>query len=44
MAILYNEPIRVGLARCGESRFEPERGLEELRAEWPDLTKRVIPL
>jgi len=30
------------LARGGEYRFEPESGLNELRAEWPNLTKRVI--
>ena len=33
-----------GLARSGEIRFEPESGLNELRAEWHNLTKRVIPL
>ena len=25
-------------------RFEPESGLNELLAEWPNLSKRVIPL
>lgn len=44
MAILYADPIAAGLARSGEIRFEPESGLDELRAESPDLTKRVIPL
>ena len=44
MAILYADPIAAGLARSGEIRFEPESGLNELRAEWPKLTKRVIPL
>ena len=44
MAILYADPIAAGLARSGEIRFEPESGLMELRAEWPNLTKRVIPL
>jgi hypothetical protein len=44
MAILYADPIAAGLARGGEIRFEPESGLNELRAEWPNLTKRVIPL
>jgi hypothetical protein len=44
MAILYADPIAAGLARSGEIRFEPESGLDELRAEWCHLTKRVIPL
>ena len=44
MAILYADPIAAGLARSGEIRFEPESGLDELRAEWHTLTKRVIPL
>ena len=44
MAILYADPIAAGLARSGEIRFEPESGLRELRAEWHNLTKRVIPL
>lgn len=44
MAILYADPLAAGLARGGEIRFEPESGLDELRAEWPNLTKRVIPL
>ena len=44
MAILYADPIAAGLARGGEIRFEPESGLTELRAEWHNLTKRVIPL
>ncbi len=44
MAILYADPLAAGLARSGEIRFEPESGLNELRAEWHDLTKRVIPL
>jgi hypothetical protein len=44
MAILYADPLAAGLARSGEIRFEPESGLNELRAEWPNLTKRVIPL
>ena len=44
MAILYADPIAAGLARGGEIRFEPESGLNELRAEWRKLTKRVIPL
>ena len=35
---------RAALARSGEIRFEPESGLSELRAEWHNLTKRVIPL
>jgi hypothetical protein len=44
MAILYADPIAAGLARSGEIRFEPESGLNELRAEWHNLTRRVIPL
>lgn len=44
MAILYGDHIGAGLALSGEIRFEPESGLNELRAEWPNLTKRVIPL
>src|SRR5262249_54564568 len=44
MAILYADPIAAGLARNGEIRFEAESGLNELRAEWHNLTKRVIPL
>jgi hypothetical protein len=44
MAILYADPIAAGLARSGEIRFEPESGLNELRAEWRNLPKRVIPL
>ncbi|MGL4552931.1 MAG: hypothetical protein ACRC33_17285 [Gemmataceae bacterium] len=44
MAILYSDPISGGLARSGEIRFEPESRMSELRAEWPNLTKRVIPL
>ncbi|HEX7380128.1 MAG TPA: hypothetical protein VF278_23605 [Pirellulales bacterium] len=44
MAIFYSDPIAAGLARSGAIRFDPESGLNELRAEWPHLTKRVIPL
>jgi hypothetical protein len=44
MAILDADPIAAGLARSGEIRFDPESGHNELRAEWQDLTKRVIPL
>jgi hypothetical protein len=44
LAILYADPIAAGLARNGEIRFEAESGLIELRAEWHNLTKRVIPL
>jgi hypothetical protein len=43
-AILYADPNAAGLARSGEIRFEPESGLSELRAQWHNLTKRVIPL
>jgi hypothetical protein len=44
MAILYADPIATALACSGEIRFDPESGLNELRAEWHKLTKRVIPL
>lgn len=44
LAILFADPIAAGLARSGEIRFEAESGLYELRAEWHNLTKRVIPL
>ena len=44
MAIYFADPISAGLARSGEIRFEPESGLKELRAEWPNLTKRIIVL
>ncbi len=44
MAILHADPIAAGLARSGEIRFDPESGLNELRAEWTNLKKRVIPL
>ena len=44
MALVYADPIAAGLVRSGEIRFEPESGLNELRAEWHNLTKRVIPL
>jgi hypothetical protein len=44
MEILYADPIAAGLARSGEIRFDPESGLNELRAEWHNLKKRVIPL
>jgi hypothetical protein len=44
MAILYADAIAAGLARGGEIRFEPESGLNELRAEWNHFAKRVIPL
>jgi hypothetical protein len=44
MAIVYADPIAAGLARSGEIRFDRESGLKELRAEWHNLTKRVIPL
>lgn len=44
MAILYADPLSAGLARSGEIRFEPESGLNELRTEWPNLSKRILPL
>ena len=44
MMILDSDPIASGLARGGEIRFEPESGLDELLAEWPNLAKRVISL
>jgi hypothetical protein len=44
MAIFYADPIASGVAKGGEIRFEPECGLNELRAEWHNLSKRIIPL
>ncbi len=44
MDILYADPVARMLARGGEIRFEAESGLHELRAEWQNLQKRVIPL
>jgi hypothetical protein len=44
MVLLYADPIAAGLARSGEIRFERECGLDELRSEWHNLTKRVIAL
>ena len=44
MKTLYTDPIAAGLERSGEIRFDPESGLNELRAEWHNLEKRVIPL
>jgi hypothetical protein len=40
--ILLNDPIMAAFARSGEARFEPGFGFEEILAEWPVLTKRVI--
>jgi hypothetical protein len=44
LEILYADPIAAGLARSGEIRFDPESGLNELRAEWPNLEKPATPL
>jgi hypothetical protein len=44
MAILYADSIASGLAKGGEIRFEPECGLNELRTEWHNLTKRIVSL
>ena len=44
MAILAADPIARGLAQGGEIRFEPQSGLDELRGEWPVLSKRIITL
>lgn len=44
MNILYADPIAYWVALGGEIRFEPQSGLDELLAEWHNLTKRVIPL
>jgi hypothetical protein len=44
MEILYADFLSACLARSGEIRFESESGLKELRAEWHNLTKRVIKL
>jgi hypothetical protein len=44
MALLHADSIADRLALSGEIRFDPESGLNELRAEWHNLQKRVIPL
>lgn len=44
MAILYADPLASWMAKGGEIRFEPDSGLNELRTEWKNLTKRIIPL
>jgi hypothetical protein len=44
MGILYADPLAAGYAKGGEIRFEAESGLNELRDEWHNLTKRVIRL
>jgi hypothetical protein len=44
MAVLHADPIAAGLARGGEIRFDTESGLNELRAQWHNLIKRVIEL
>jgi hypothetical protein len=44
MAILYADPLASWMAKGGEIRFEPDNGLNELRAEWHNLIKRIIPL
>lgn len=44
MAILYADPLASWTSKGGEIRFEPNSGLNELRAEWHNLTKRIIPL
>jgi len=40
--LLLADSLSADSARGGEYRFEPESGLNELLAEWPSLTKRVI--
>ena len=44
MDIHFADPIARVMARSGEIRFEPESGLNEMRAEWHNLEKRVIVL
>jgi hypothetical protein len=44
MAILYADSIAAGLAKASEIKFEAESGLNELRAAWPNLAKRVFRL
>jgi hypothetical protein len=44
MAILYADPLAAGATKGGEIRFEAESGLNGLRQEWPNLTKRIIRL
>jgi hypothetical protein len=44
MEILHSDFFSAGLALNGEIRFEPQSGLNELRTEWQNLTKRVIKL
>jgi len=44
MAILYADPLASWMAKGGEIRFEPGSGLNELRAEWNNLAKRIITL
>jgi hypothetical protein len=44
MDILYADVVGRFNARGGEIRFETESGLNELRAEWQNLQKRVIVL
>jgi hypothetical protein len=40
-----NHPVgQFYVADSGEIRFEPGMGLEELLQEWPNLTRRIIPL
>ncbi|MGL4421511.1 MAG: hypothetical protein ACRCZF_12650 [Gemmataceae bacterium] len=41
--LLLEDLFAAGLAKSGEFRFDPESGLNELRAAWPTLQKRVIP-
>jgi hypothetical protein len=42
IAILEADPdARVGMD-CGDTLFDPRVGINELLAEWPNLTKRVI--
>ena len=42
MDILFADPLMEAVSEGGEARFEKGFGLEELCAEWSNITKRVI--
>ena len=42
MDILFADPLMEAVSQGGEARFEKGFGLEELCAEWSNITKRVI--
>jgi hypothetical protein len=39
---IYRDPFAAAVAASGELRFEPGLGLEDLVAEWPNLSKQVV--